>query len=486
MKFLIGNIKIDTRDRRVWLAGVLALAVIIFVSIYMFGSSEDIGANVAIVTRGDFNSEIYESGEVRAVNSINLDAPHEWRMDLQIVEMVKEGTIVSKGDTLVRFDQSQLEDQLTQAIDELKAQEAEVLSTEAQQKSQMSQLDSDLLMAEYSLEATELELEQLKYESESRREEARLSHEMEKISYDETQTNISTQGIINAAEIGQVNQVLFHRKMWVDDLYKRIEALTITAPGPGMVVYNEIGGWGQPRHKVTVGETIRPGVTVVSIPDLSEMECVLRVNEIDASKIRRGQSVTLRLDAYMSNVFSGTVKSVAPLADRAEAGSQIKDFEVLVEIDQANNMLKPGMTAKARIVTETITDVLAVPIGSVYEKDGNPVVFTTSSYPDPIPVKLGQRNDQYIIITEGINEGDQILLAVELDNIHALGWYADRQRKEEEKHILLGHIGEMEELGVGDDVPKVKTTNGQPPEEQIIQRGGQGGEGAPRSRPDNR
>ena len=452
----------------------------------MFGTSEDIGANVALVVRGDFNSEIYESGEVRAVNSIDLDAPHEWRMDLQIVEMVKDGTTVNKGDTLVRFDQSQLEDELTQAIDELKAQEAEVLSTEAQQKSQMSQLDSDLLMSEYSLEATELELEQLKYESETRREEARLSYEIEKISHEKTKTDISTQGIINAAEKGQVNQVLFHRQLRVDDLHKRIAALTITAPASGMVVYNEIGGWGQPRHKVTVGETIRPGVTVVSIPDLSQMECVLRVNEIDASKIRRGQSVTMRLDAYMSNVFTGTVKNVAPLADRADTESQIKDFEVLVKIDQANNMLKPGMTAKTRIVTETITDVLAIPIGSVYEKEGNPVVFTKSSYPDPVPVKLGKRNDQYIIITEGLNEGDQIILAVELDNIHALGWYADRQLKEEEKHILLGHIGEMEEMGVGDDVPKVKTTNGQPPGEQMLQRGGQGGEGAPRNRPDNR
>jgi multidrug efflux pump subunit AcrA (membrane-fusion protein) len=68
-------------------------------------------------------------------------------------------------------------------------------------------------------------------------------------------------------------------------------------------------------------------MTVVKIPDLSEMESVIRVNEIDADKVKIGQKTTLRLDAFEERLFTGEVQIVAPIADRAQSSDEDDDSQ---------------------------------------------------------------------------------------------------------------------------------------------------------------
>ena len=159
-----------------------------------------------------FYVDIFETGEIRAVNSYSVQAPMEWRMDLQITEMVTEGTFVQKGDSLAQFDISTLLEELDTATDQLKAQEAELQSVKTQQVSQMAQFETNLKIAEYSREAAKLQLELLKFESEVRKEDARLAYQKALISFDETETRIKAQKIIDEAEMGRVMQTLRYRQ----------------------------------------------------------------------------------------------------------------------------------------------------------------------------------------------------------------------------------------------------------------------------------
>ena len=401
-KNLIYKIKhISIKDKRVWfVAGAAIIVIVIFYALSVGGSTEQVG-NWVKITQGTFYVDIFETGEIRAVNSYSVQAPMEWRMDLQITEMVTEGTFVQKGDSLAQFDVSTLLEELDTATDQLKAQEAELQSVKTQQISQMAQFETNLKIAEYSREAAKLQLELLKFESEVRKEDARLAYQKALISFDETETRIKAQKIIDEAEMGRVMQTLRYRQNYVKNLNERIENLTLRAPISGMVVYNEIGGWrGTPKHKVTVGETVWPRMTVITIPDLSEMESVIRVNEIDAAKIKIGQKALLRLDAFDERVFSGKVYSIAPLADKAdsEEETQIKDYEVIIRVDESDQVFKPGMSSRTRLIFEEIPDALYVPIGAVFEKEGSPVVYPRKKFPNPVPVTLGRRNDRSIII----------------------------------------------------------------------------------------
>ena len=437
-------------NRYLWIA-VGAIVIVVFsFSVFSSGGTKKESTWVP-VRKGAFVIDLIESGDIRAVNSYQVQAPMEWRMELQITDMVKEGAHVKEGEYLAQFDTNVLEDLLATAYDQLKAQEAEVLSTKTKQESQMSQFESDLKMAEYSREAAKLQLELLRFESEVRKEDSRLAYEKALISYDETQTKIRTQKIIDDAGMRQVMQSLRHEQGDVEELKQRIENLTLHAPISGMVVYNEIGGWrGTPKHKVAIGETVWPNMTVIIIPDLTRMESVIRVNEIDASKVEVGQKVFLSLEAFVDRVFQGSVYSIAPLADKADSENetQITDYEVIVRIDESDQILKPGMSARTRIVLEEIPDTIFVPIGAVFERNGEPVVFTRESYPNPVPVTLGKRSNQYIMIAGSVTERDEIALTPPITDVYPLGWFAEMERRASEKDELLGHLDIMDKNGV--------------------------------------
>ena len=110
--------------------GIIILSVIIYFLI--FGSPTGYEENWADVQHGEFIIDIVESGEIQAVNSMFVRAPRE-RIDLQIIDMVPEGSIVKEGDFLVQFDTSTLDEELGKAIDKMKQAEADLKSIVTQQ-----------------------------------------------------------------------------------------------------------------------------------------------------------------------------------------------------------------------------------------------------------------------------------------------------------------------------------------------------------------
>jgi HlyD family secretion protein len=161
------------------------------------------------------------------------------------------------------------------------------------------------------------------------------------------------------------------------------------------------------------------------------------VNEVDAGKITIGDKVALNLDAFEQTSYKGKVTGVSRLADKRNSSSQIKDFEVVIEIANPDSMLKPGMTAQARIVLNRIANVLYVPIGSVFEQqDGKPVVFKKKNSLKPVPVILGKRNDSYMIIAEGARPGDEVSLTPPPGKFYPLGYAKEVERRAKEMAML--------------------------------------------------
>ncbi len=396
------------KNRNIRIAG-LAIFVILFTVIFTSGhsDSEQPVPATAVVEKGDLPVYMVEAGEIEAVYSSNIKAPMEWRMELQIIDMAEEGKFVEKGDFLLRFDTSTLEDQLDLAKDKLASALADREKLLAQQASEMKQLEIEYDMAGYSREIAELQVELLKYEADVQRQDAELDRKKTLVQLQEAKTNIESQRIIHQSQLNNTELRIMKARADLEELKKKIKSLTIYSPRDGMVVYNRIGGWNS-RHKATIGDKARPGETVIQIPDLKTMQVNLVVNEMDALQLSVDQNAIVRLDAYPETAFTGKVVEIAKLA-QTEHEETVKFFQVLVRIEQSDPVLKPGMTAKAKIHLQTIKNALYVPVTSLFEKNGQPVVFHRHDLETPVAVITGKRNDQYVQIISGdIAQGDEL------------------------------------------------------------------------------
>ena len=432
-------------------AVVIVLMLIIFLAVYSSPAEEEMWIEVQ---RGDFIIDLVESGEIRAVNADYVRAPREWMMDLQIIDLVPEGKIVDAGDFLIQFDTSILDEELGKLYDNSKQAEADLNSIDSQQKNRLFEMETGLRIAKYSLEATELQTELLKFESKNKQEEARIDLKKAKIRYDEAENKIETQKIIDKTERMKVAVKLEQSQAMVEQMKRRIDNLTLRAPISGMVVYNEISGsiTGGARYKASVGDKVNSGAAVVSIPDLSKMKVVVKLNEMDAGKLSVGNKVFIRLDAFEDVEYHGAVSDVSSIVEKGDDNMPVAKaptVDVSILIEENDEMLKPGMTAQARIILEEIPDVVSVPVGAVFEdENGSTVIYTRKSYPAPVYVKLGNRNNDYVILNDNLLEGAEISWSQPPESSHPLGWFAEMERRRTEFREYVAHIGKMDELGI--------------------------------------
>ncbi len=411
-------------------------------------SSEPVWAEAR---QGDFVIDAIETGEVQAVHSVDLNAPMEWRMDMQIIAMVPEGTVVQEGDFLVQFDTSELQRRLELAQDQLASSLAQRDRLRAEQSARISQLQADIASAGYSQDVAVLQRELLKYEAAVKLMDAELEEKKAQIQLEEAQTNLESQQVIDTSSLSMLRVEIEKARGDLRELEQKIARLTLRAPIGGLVVYNETG-WGENRKKIAIGDKPRPGEAVVSIPNLEEMQVLLRVNEMDAARLAGDQSAAIVLDAYPNKPFTGKVIQIAKLAQKEDWDSEIKDFEVVVKIDQADSVLKPGMTAKVQVALGVEKNAMTVPTGAVFERRGERVVIPRKSYPKPLPVQTGARNDQRIVVAaEHLAAGDQVSCTPPDTSFHRIGYAEYAAATSGRPKKLAEAFAEMEKRGLAYD-----------------------------------
>jgi len=164
--------------------------------------------------------------------------------------------------------------------------------------------------------------------------------------------------------------------------------------------------------KMGVGAQISGWDNVVAtLPDLSKMITKTYVNEIDISKVKVGQEVEIGIDAFPEKKLTGKVREVANIGEQL-SGANAKVFEVVITVNEFDSILRPAMTTKNTIITNVFAKELFIPIESVHTTDTITWVVTGKKRKQ---VKLGESNDNEIIVREGLAEDDEILLTLPPD-----------------------------------------------------------------------
>jgi len=403
---LIKNLK--KINRRTWL--IIGGAVLLLLIIFLVTIPGSIHIATARAQRGEFIIDINTTGEIDALNSTNISIPRmRRRMTLQIVDMVPEGTIVKKGDFLLQLDPSEAQQKVDDAKDELANAKAQLESEKATIASNMAQLESQLELEKYNYEQAKLNLKMMQFEAEAKKQEAELNMKKAEVALAQAKERIASQNIIDKATLMKAELKVRQAEASLREAQQALSKLTIKAPIDGLVVYKEIWS-GSTMKKVQVGDTPWPGFPVIEIPDLSIMQAKTTVNEVDINKVKKGQNAVITVDALEGKVYYGKITRIATLARREES-TNTKVFDVEITIDSTDGLLRPGMTCGCRIITDRIKDALFVPLQAVFQKEGQTVVYVMSSRtPKKRVVKVGQKNSNYIIIKEGLKEGESVCL----------------------------------------------------------------------------
>jgi HlyD family secretion protein len=385
--------------------GIGLLLVVLLVVAFIGGNKEEIiSVQTEKVEKRTITQTVAATGKINAEFKVAINP----EVTGEIIELpVKEGDTVKKGQLLIRIKGDQyiaqkerLDANLQSAKASLKMREAELTKVELDYN-RVKELHSKGLASDSELEAS-------------------------KSNY------LSTKASFQAAE-ANVDQSQASLKEILDQISKT----AIRSPMDGTVT----------KLNVELGERVfgagfSMGSDIMTISDLRNIEAVVEVDENDVVLVSIGDTATIKVDAFKDQEFIGLVSEIGNSANTTGLGTQneVVNFEVKIKLIDPKNTLRPGMSCTSEIQTETISNVLSVPIQSVTTrtdgpKDGeqmsgeggddfqqvkevkkekitksNEVVFLIKNgKAKMVEVETGLSDDNYISIIKGLDGGEDVV-----------------------------------------------------------------------------
>lgn len=197
---------------------------------------------------------------------------------------------------------------------------------------------------------------------------------------------------------------------------------TITAPMSGVVV-------GDPKPVGTMAVQGNSNPTVIMrIADTTKKQILAKVDETDIGKIKIGQDATFTVDTFTDKTFSAHVSKISQTdtsntwdingtstssSSSSSSSSSVIYYYVTLDVDDPDDVLLLGMTARVDIITSEKENALVVPIAALKTNDKGSYVLrvTEGGKTEEIPVTTGIYSDDYVEILSGLTEGDTVSIS---------------------------------------------------------------------------
>ncbi|WP_457652072.1 efflux RND transporter periplasmic adaptor subunit [Rhodocaloribacter sp.] len=399
--------------RLLFLAAVLLVAVV-GAGLLLQSEMGKVAAELIVrPASGPFRVTVTTTGELQAKRSVRIPGPPGARRariyEMKILRLVPEGTGVRKGDFVAQLDQSELNSRIQDAKTEFRKARSQYTQTQLDTSITLSKARDELVNLRYAMEEAHLRKEQARYEPPSVQRQAEIDFEKAKRAHAQAVKHYATQVRQAVAKIAEVEAVLTKSRRQIDDLLALAEEFTIRAPEKGMVIYKR--DWrGQ---KTTVGSTVSAWDPVVAtLPDLSVMESITYVNEVDIQKIKIGRPVEIGLDADPNKRLTGRVARIANIGEQ-RPNTDAKVFEVAIEVNEADSTLRPAMTTSNTIIVAEAPEALSLPLECIHATDSLTYVFVKEDGGVMRrEVRLGLLNENEVIIAAGLTTEDPVYLSI--------------------------------------------------------------------------
>jgi len=428
--------------------GLLVTTVLAGIALLAYWQARRSGADpVATVRRGDLAVVLSETGSLRPASAITYRSPLAGR-EAEVVFLAPEGLRVAEGDLLARIDASELERELARAVQVLRQAGVDLQIADAERIEAQSAVEAAadgegaLGEEEAKIAATlaEQNVDRLRREHQSLRpllEQGFITREeMDRTAYElsraEADLDLARRRLAvvagrtrpremqrarlqlaqQEARLAGTRPRLAEAEVAVRDLRAAIDACSVYAKRPGLVVYEEYLG-ASPRRKVRVGDRVTSSQGLITIPEVARMVVETSVRELDVGRVRPGQPVGIRLDAFPGPVLTGRVQRLGTLArTSAERPFEARRFDVVVEVDESTLDLRPDMTARVEIRVAERRNVLLLPPYAVFERDGTTFVRVVRPWGlETRRVVVGEGGGADVEIVSGVCEGERVSLA---------------------------------------------------------------------------
>jgi len=285
-----------------------------------------------------------------------------------------------------------------------------------------AKLDSSLTLSEArnsiqraydKLQDQEIKVEQSIYESKAVQRQAKIGLEKAERSLTKSRRDLDRRRRKLKMQIRRYEDKVKRHEFEKGLLEQLRSELNITAPADGMVVY----GVGYNGQKVKVGSRVgRWAPLIATLPDLNSLVSEMFVKEIDIAKVRLGQKVRMKIDAFPNKEYLGEIINIANIGQEIPGEFQ-NGFKVLVKVASFTDALLPGMTTSNQVVTGSWNDALYVPKEAVYGNDSIRYVFRKLGLKTiRQQVILGGENEESIRIEKGLEENQRVLLDKNIDH----------------------------------------------------------------------
>jgi HlyD family secretion protein len=368
---------------------------------------------MADVTRGEFVDTLEIRGEIRPLKSVVLSSPLQ-SGELQIIKLVKSGTVVKPGDVVAEFDGSTLQRTIQEKQSELRQTDAEIEQAAAQARITQEQNETALMKAKYDVERAKLDVGRGDTVSRIENEQAKLVLKdaeqklielAEKIKSDRT-----------SAEADAFAKTHKRQKALADlaRAQQGLQKLQIKSPAAGMVNIlpnPRSGGPFDSGQEFREGDRAWAGANILELPDLSSVHLQARLDETDRGRLNPGQEAIVRIEAVPGREFKARIEQISVLAkpDFSAGWPPPRNFDLDLVLLEVDPKVRPGMTAIARIATERIKDVVLVPAESIFQRDGSPIVYRLSGGEfEERRVQVTRRGREQAIVASGIEPGDRV------------------------------------------------------------------------------
>ncbi|MFQ6016316.1 MAG: efflux RND transporter periplasmic adaptor subunit [Anaerolineae bacterium] len=380
--------------RAILITGTILALLVVSYLFYRLTTTQD-GTRVAVVRRGTIRASVETMGKVVAAREATLSLKTGGTVEKVLVEVGEE---VEEGQLLLELDRSQLERRVKQAELNLEIKELQLARAKAPPEAW------EIEAARYQVQraTVALQVAQARYDEVVQQEGASTSQEasaLQAAKADYERAKGQFEALLAGPSPEELTLLEKEKELSEVALAQAREELAqtgLTAPFTGTVV----------DVRAREQENVHPLAPLMTIADLSTMQIMAEIDEIDVGEARPGQPVEIMLDAFPGQTLKGEIERIAPAAT-PQRGSII--YEAVVGFEDTELPLRLGMAANLTITTVEREGVLLLPNRAI-RPAGTRKVVTLKEGGRVREVVTGLSNREETEIVSGLKEGDVVLI----------------------------------------------------------------------------
>ncbi len=363
------------------------------------------------VTRGEFLDVLQLRGQLRAMKSVDINAPANVGM-LQILSIANDGAHVKAGDVISQFDPSKAKQDLAQDNSTLKSALADIDQARAQALLTEEQDTTAVMKARFDVQTARINAGEKEILSQIDGAEAELKLADAQQTLNQAEAKLKSDRLSDRATIADKVDASRKARYDVERASQALAAMTLRSPAAGMITLVPVwhnGGVGPFK----AGEQAWSGAPIAEIPYAASLRVTTRVDETERGRLAVGQPVTVQVDAIDNRQFTGKVVKIGTIAtEDYSAGWPIpRNFDVQIVLHQTDQRLKPGMTVQVTVIVDRVPNAISLPAQASFLRSGETVAYVwDGSAFRARPIQIARRSRDRILIAGGLRAGDLVAL----------------------------------------------------------------------------